>query len=301
MMKFMTVTNHLGESLTLDLANPELSGFAIVNIDGLGPVKADISITNLSTADGGLYNSSRVGVRNIVIDIKYLWKPTIEDSRQLSYKYFPTKKEVTLTFDTDNRSCEIVGLVESNSPNIFSSESGAQISILCPDPYFYSLNDVSTVFSGVQAMFELPFSNESLTEKLIEFGSIQSNQVTNILYEGDAYTGVDVYLHAFGPVENPMVYNTVTQEFIKIDTAKLQTLTGSGIIAGDDIHISTIRGKKQMKLTRSGVVTNILNCLDEDSSWFGLEKGDNLYSYTASSGETNLEIRFDNRVRYEGV
>ncbi len=42
---------------------------------------------------------------------------------------------------------------------------------------------------------------------------------------------------------------------------KLQKLTGSGIVYGDKISISTIKGEKSIVLTRNGVRKNILNCL----------------------------------------
>lgn len=37
MIKSVTVVNHLGESLKLDLASPEKSGFIVKSIEGLGP------------------------------------------------------------------------------------------------------------------------------------------------------------------------------------------------------------------------------------------------------------------------
>ena len=43
MIKSVTITNHLDESIKLDLFNPEESGFIIKNIEGLGPVKANIN------------------------------------------------------------------------------------------------------------------------------------------------------------------------------------------------------------------------------------------------------------------
>ena len=55
MIKSVTVVNHLGESLKLDLASPEKSGFIVKSIEGLGPVKATVNTTKMSTTDGALY------------------------------------------------------------------------------------------------------------------------------------------------------------------------------------------------------------------------------------------------------
>lgn len=301
MIKAITVKNYLGDSIKLELARPELSGFAITNIDGLGPGKANINTTEISTTDGGLYNSARVPVRNIVISIRYLWKDTIEDVRQLSYKYFPLKRKVTLTIETDNRIAEIEGYVESNEPTIFSKEESADISIICPNPYFYSAGTDTTVFSGIEPMFEFPFSNESLTDPLLEMGMIQNYTEKVVIYDGDAETGVKITIHARDTASGISIYNIGTREVMKIDTDKLETLTGSGLVAGDMIVINTNPGEKSIVLQRNGVTTNILNCLVRDSDWFKLAKGDNIFAYTAETGSNNLNFTIENRVLYEGI
>ena len=111
MIRAVTVTNYLGESKRFELAFPEKSGFAVQSISGLGPSKADINTTEISTNDGSLYNSARVNSRNIVMSLKLMFTPQIEDTRQDSYKYFPIKKRVTLLIETDNRICETYGYV----------------------------------------------------------------------------------------------------------------------------------------------------------------------------------------------
>lgn len=304
MIKSMKVTNYLGVSLDFDLTNPVPSGFAILSIDGLGPVKADINVTDIASFDGALYNSSRVGKRNIVMKFRFFPHPTIEDTRLLSYKMFPVKKQVTILLETDNRLASVTGYVESNEPDIFSENEGCQVSIICPDPYFYSEGEDGTteiVFSSSEPAFEFPFSNESLEEKLITFGIIKIYNERTLYYKGDTETGVTITLHATGQVDNVKIYNTKTAEFINIDTTKLQELTGSGIIAGDTITICTLKGKKSITLLRNSETTNILNCIDKNSTWFQLAKGDNLFAYSATYGATNLQIRISSQTIYEGV
>ena len=88
---------------------------------------------------------------------------------------------------------------------------------------------------------------------------------------------------------------------MKIDTDKLIAMTGSPIITGDDISIVTLVGQKSITLTRDGVETNILNCLDRNSDWLRLVKGDNIIAYTADIGSVNLQFAIENRTIYEGV
>lgn len=140
MIKSVTVTNPSGESLVLELKRPDLSGFKVVSITGLGPTDATINFSDLGSGDGSMYNSSRVGTRNIVLTLAFMENPTIEVTRQLSYKYFPTKKLIKIDVETDNRTVTTYGYVERNEPNIFSSEETTQISIVCANPYFTDIN-----------------------------------------------------------------------------------------------------------------------------------------------------------------
>lgn len=304
MIRSVTVTNYLSDSKVLELANPEPSGFVITSIEGLGPVKSNINTTDLASNDGALYNSARLETRNIVFDIVFLEHSTIEETRQLTYKYFPIKKPVTLVFKVDNREAMTLGYVESNEPTIFSEREGCQISIICPDPYFYSTGEggtTVTVFSGVQPNFQFPFSNESLLIPLIEMGIIENLKERTIYYTGDSETGVVIQIHAIGRADNITIYNTGTRETFTIDTTRLEALTGYGIIAGDDIEISTLRGKKRITLLRNGIQTNILNCIDKNSSWFQLAKGDNVFTYVATYGSSNLQFKIISQIVYEGV
>lgn len=304
MIKSITVTNYLGDSIKLELARPEESGFIVTSVTGLGAGKANINMTEVATNNGGLFNSSRLPSRNIVISLKFMFKETIEDMRQLSYKYFPIKKKLTLLVETDNRLAEIDGYVETNEPDIFSKEEGSDISIVCPNPFFYSAGKDginTTIFYGVEPLFEFPFSNESLYECLLEMGRIQNQTEKTIVYSGDAEIGVTIAIHAIGEARNITIYNTGTREIMRIDTDKLKAFTGSGIIPGDEIVICTVKGQKSITLLRNGKTTNILNCLDKNADWFQLAKGDNIFAYTVEEGRANLQFRIENRIVYEGV
>ena len=175
---------------------------------------------------------------------------------------------------------------------------------MCPNPYFRSAGEngiTETVFSGITSQFEFAFENDSLDEPMLEFGSIQNLTEQTIYYTGDAETGVTIYIHALGEVRNITIYNTGTRELMKIDTYKLEEMTGYGILAGDEITICTIKQKKSVSLLRNGITTNILNCLGKKVDWFQLSKGDNVFTYIAEYGGTNLQFRIQSQVVYEGV
>jgi len=307
MIYSFAITNYLGDRVKLELGKPEVSGFLIKSVTGLGPVKANVNTTEVVTNDGSMFNSARLSQRNIVFQLAFVdtvYGETVEDIRQKSYKYFPAKKSVEIVIETDNRYVKIKGYVESNEPDIFSSQEGTQISIICPDPYFYSAGEDGnnvTDFYTIDPMFEFPFSNESLTDPLLIFGEIQIKTEGVITYHGDSEIGVVIYIHAIGPATNINIYNTETREVMMINTAKLEKLTGKGLVASDDIVINTTKGEKSITLVREGASYNILNCLDKNTDWFTLSKGDNIFAFTAETGVTNLQFRIENQVIYEGV
>lgn len=329
MIYAVTVTNHVGESLRCDLANPEQSGFAITRIEGIGPGSSTINITDVATMDGGFYNSSRLSSRNITLSIVFTDPPRpnptytkvygVESSRHLSYRFFPLKKPIRLTFETDERVCEIEGYVESNEPDIFNKQESTQISILCPNPYFKLVTHseyIRTVIAS-RGLFEFPFQNPSLTAKRIIFGNAVGNNRRFVQYDGDIEAGVllhiiandslsDIYIYYEGieedhsgvpSSENPFDYTHV----IKIDNARLQALTGSPIQAGDEIVISTIKGSKYAWLIREGVTYNILGCLGDNPYWFQLEKGNNIFLTQISSGILSSTIYLEHQTLFLGV
>lgn len=303
MIQSVKATNHLGESIILELKNPATSGFFIRGIDGLGPPKAVINYTDVLSIDGATFNSSRISSRNIVLDLGFVWGPleTIEDIRLKSYKYFPAKKNVVLEITTDTRVGVVTGYVESNEPNIFSKEESTMISIICPSAYFESTELIETLFSGVEAAFEFPFSNESTSTPLLSFGEVVINTRQTVIYNADANAGFTIKVHFLGGVNDLTVYDITHGGYIGIDSAKLIAMTGSDFIAGDDLVISTVKGNKYIWLYRGSNVFNILNALTEGSSWFELTSGDNVFDYTADSGLSNMQFSIQHRLLYEGI
>lgn len=306
MIKSVTITNPLGESLKLELTKPEESGIIVKSIGGLGPVKADVHTFDLATLDGSLDNGARLGTRNIVFSLEFTGI-SIESIRQKTYRYFPIKQNITMTFITDNRECYTTGRVESNEPDIFSKNEGCQISVLCPNSYFYKLKEDIKDFFGENSIFEFPFENNSSeldivdSNPVLEMGEIQTMTGGNIYYEGDAEVGIIIQIHAIGNVSGFTIYNMDTRESMSISDTLLTELTGSGIIAGDTITINTNKGSKSVNLLRNGETINVLNVLGFPIDWFVIRRGDNRFTFYAEKGVFNLQIKILYTIAYEGI
>ena len=311
MIRSISVINEYGDGLTISMERPQDSGFQILGIDGITPVKATVNTTPFSGSDGTVFNSAQLGERNIVLTLGFLENPDIETTRQLSYKYFPIKRPITFLIETDNRSLFIQGYVESNAPNVFSAEQTTQISIICTDPYFYSLTGdgtTVTMFSGVAEEFTFPFSNDGVATKSIEFGQVSVIQTMVVPYEGDGEIGMlfHIFVMTGGTnMESLTIWNTQTLETIVINLARLRTDPyWTHTLPGDEIVISTVKGNKFVKWIRAGVETSLLSAWTHGNVWHTLHKGTNVfaYSYVVDPQVVGAaQFSIENQIIYEGV
>lgn len=305
MIKSVTITNPTGEEVTINLGDVEpASGLFITEIEGLGPPKADINLTALAARDGSMYNSSRANERNIILHIRYINVGSVEDVRLLTYRYFPLKKQVKLHIETENRIVEVEGYVESNEPDIFSKEESATISILCESAWLKDASDTGTQiidFSDIVSLFEFEFWDENSKSPTIEFSSIEIKRENTITYRGEADTGFIMRMFIEGPVTNPIIYNLETRESMRIDTTKVAKIIGSSVNAGDTIIINSKANEKSIRLIRAGLSYSILNAIDVNSAWFILHQGDNIFSYTADTGELNIVFQIESQILLQGV
>lgn len=304
MIKSYIITNEAKESIRLEMTRPETSGFIIKSVEGLGPTKANINMTDIASHNGSFYKSSRLERRDIIFTLLFQDSLTesIEDVRHKSYKYFPEGERVRITVETDTRIAYTDGIVEHNEPTIYGEERvGCTVTVICPDPYLYSPSIFDNVFSGVKPLFEFPFSNESLTEPLLEMGSIEQNTTKVVYNSGEVEVGLSMIIHALDTASDITIFNLTTEEQMKISTSRITVNGVTGLLAKDTITIESHPMEKSITLLRNGVTYNILNCLDRGTKWFSLSKGDNLFAYKAEEGEANLQFRILHNVAYRGV
>lgn len=304
MIYTIVATNDKGDSVELDLANPWAGGIAVTGASGLGPADGTINTVNFATSDGALFNSSRIKSRDIELNLKFLGSD-IEAVRHRLLRYFRIKHPITLDFITDYRHTYITGHVEKNEIDIFSNSEGADITIVCPNPFF-KLRDPakgknSVRFTTSTPSFEFEFQDPNSESPTLVFGEMTATGETVVVYEGDADASTIVDIQFLGPASGVKLYNATTQTRINIDTNEISRLLGSAIRAGDRLSISSGVGDKYVKAYRDGKVYNALSALDKDSDWIFLTPGDNLITVRADTGIDNVSaiISFENL--YESI
>lgn len=288
----MTVTNNHKESLELVLREPEKTGLLIDSIDGLGEPDSRPSINTIGLTDYSRLNNVRLEPREIEIKLLFIGDD-IEANRLMTYKYFPTNTMITLRFKTDYRDVVCTGVVTKNDPIIFSKECGCDISIKCPDPYFYSTDKFDVMFASVEPLFHFPFSDSEENE--IQFGVLRITKNKSIYYMGEKEASIIMDLRMNSTVENLVLYNVTHSQQMAIDMS---------FIEGDQVIISTGVGKKNAYLIRDGIRTNILKYIVFRAGyddWIKLYQGDNEITYTASTGDNDVIMNVTYQNVYKGV
>lgn len=294
MFRRVTVVNNKGEALELDLYHPEKSGLILLDVQGLGIEGVNISTTSLGNQNGAIFNNSRMGVRNITMDVMMLYtESNIEGIRHKMQKYFLPNLPITLIFETDEVKAQIVGYIDKVDPEIFKSREDGQISIQCPDPCFYANDYIITTFSGAKAMFEFPFSNESLTTKLIEFSEILYDPRATINYKGSLAVGVLIEIEFRSEADTITIWNVDTNEELIINMDVIISNMGIQPTRDDKIEISTITGNKYARLyqARTQKWFNIIGAIDINSTWLQLTPGVNIFDYFAAN-DTDRDLVF---------
>lgn len=296
----VTVTNHNGDSLRMEYKHPSSAGLFIANMTGLGSPKANINMTNYAVIDGAMYNSSRAQSRNITMTIQP-FQDDMEMHRHRCYELFPVKKKVRLLIETVRRTCYIDGFVETCEPNIFTKEQRVFVSILCPDPYFREISTTRSMYYRAAPAFHFPIGTVS-NPPPYELGVLSDNyQIINVDYDGDADTGVLLYLEMDGQVGDITLTNSSTRETMHISADRVAVMTGQALGIGDAIQISTIQGDKYINLIRAGESINLISALSRDSDWLTLTVGNNRFAYTAASGKENIVVRVEYATAFVGV
>jgi hypothetical protein len=243
--------------LTMSERGPQTDLIQIRNIEGLGPVNADVNTSPYGSIDGESFVGAHAPKRNIVITVglnpDYVdW--STEALRRIIYRYFMSKQFVRLVFRSDDEMPDVFieGYAESVSPTIFSKDGEIQISVICPDPYF-----------------------TAVTPKAVH-GNIGGTSNTLIKYNGTVETGYTIAVSQIGPPD----FGLVTVRWggnapQAASTAMFQVQ--ASVNASNYFAMGSLPGKKAVQNVQlqTGIITNLLNKITEGSAWPTLIPGDN--------------------------
>lgn len=261
-------------------------------IEGLNPPPGTISTSSYAGMDGSYLNNAFIEKRNVVIHFE-MRGIGVEKRRHQLYKVVKPSRYVKVYYKTAGIDVFTEGYVETCEVNNFEMLTTGQISILCPDIYWYSTESVMAYYSQILGAFTFPFPTESNPEPFV-LGKYNTQNIMEIINDGDEI-GFTLVIEASSDEEvatrSPTLYNADTDEYLQI--------TGE-ILAGDIITVTTKTGHKTVTLDRGGVKTNIINRLVSGSTWLTLREGRNRF-YLRGTGLQNLKVTIVHTNAYLGV
>lgn len=250
MITRVEVRNKQGALLNLQL-DDDTDSFHVLDIDGLGPVKATLVSSSFAQLPGGQLNSKRREARNIKFQLGLNPDPAAPESyeslRFQLYEFFMSESDVSLRFFTDGGlTVDILGTVETCDPSIFDQEPAMQVSIMCYNPDLFDPTPVQ-----------------------LTGDTVSDSTTTPITYDGHIETGVVFVLNVDRTLTDFTLYYT-------LPSGEIRSMDFSGALeSGDTLTISTVPRSKSVTLVRSGISSSMLWAISPQSTWMTLERGVN--------------------------
>lgn len=151
--------------------------------------------------------------------------------------------------------------------------------LFAPYPFFKSINETIAEIGLLRPLFSFPV-NYAVPHK---FGEKSATRYINIYNDSDVNVTFALRLSASGISTNPVIAN--------LQTFKMLKLNGS-LESGDVLEI--YRDEENVlnaELTSNGIKTDAISWIDESSTLFELEVGDNLISVIDDNGGANLSAQ----------
>lgn len=273
----------------LELTHNE-ENYQVTNIEGINPPNANINTRNYANGDGSSFNSSRIPNREIVITV-YI-NGDVQKNRLTLYKYCRNKEWCKIYYKDEYRDVYIEGYVQILEAPKFVQKQVAQISILCPNPYFKDMETIVQSISKIVKKFTFPFSiNEN---EPIPFSELELEKVTNIINDSESETGLIINAKFMGTVDKLEIRNVDNGESFVINYR---------FAKNDKLVINCNRGNKSVVLTREAIEYNLIPYVQSGSVFFQLRIGDNDFSFLADEGINDMlvDINFRYYKVYLGV
>lgn len=274
MMYTAKIENINGDVLLLTGRENE---YQVINIEGLNPPNAQINLTTIVNLDGAMFNSAKLDTRNIVLTVKI--NGDVEKNRLQLYKHFRTKEWCRFFYTNGSRDVFIDGYVDTVECGLFSNAESAQISILCPYPFFKSLSEITAEITDTLGLFVFPFAINY--DEPVPFSELLQEEATSILNDSESEGGITITMTILDPVSRIEVKNTTTGE---------DFVLAYSFLANDRVTVNTQKGEKSVRLLRGNEQSNIFGAVQAGSKFIQIAPGVNTFEYRVDNGTANADV-----------
>ncbi|MBP3881827.1 MAG: phage tail family protein [Lachnospiraceae bacterium] len=275
----------------LEFTEAEFGPFLLTEAEGLYESKNTVYVSENSMIDGAVYQGSVAKYRNIVLHVTDTGD--YPENRDALNRLFKEKSVGTLVFREANANPRKIDYyVESLDSTGKDPYREHQVSLICPDPFFYDIEGSDESMASWISAFEFPFES---TAQGFEFG-YQSNELIKTIQNDIAEDniGVTITITCMGAVVNPSITHIETGDRISIGHSGKPF----EISTGDVVVITTATGNKHVTLTHNGVTSEVNHYLTEDSVFVQLMRGSNSFGFNADQGLNNLSISISYTFKY---
>ncbi len=251
-------------------------------MEGFSASEYIFNISDNAVYDGGSVSGVKIASRPLFIEIE-------EDvSNQSHYLSFFNPKKTGVLYVTVGKNTKLINYQIARF-NVKQSNSYdppvLQIELICPDPYFYDVDDFGKNIASRQALYAFPFVWLEGKDLISDYKVFTDE--TMIINRGDVETGLIIDFKCTGAVTNPKIEILGTGEFMRI--LRVMEL-------GDTIQFETNTARKNIYV--NGVkYTNF----DPGSTFFSLQEGENILKYSSDTGYEFLDVYVRYRAKYLGV
>ena len=147
-----------------------------------------------------------------------------------------------------------------------------------PFPYFSEIEERRYLIGGITPQFRLPINYRNPHR----FGVKSADKYINIPNPGDVRVPFKVVIRSDGTSTNPVITNMATYAFLKFNGT---------LYAGEYITVyRDDRNVLRAELTQGSSTTDIIDWIDDGSTLFELEAGDNLISANDDQSSSRLTV-----------
>lgn len=251
-------------------------GETVFDMDLGSGVSVDIGTSQGFSQIGETVESMTVGGRTITVHGTIFGN--VQSRKKMMRKVFAPFVWGKLTFEGKN----YIRVCVKDSPAFSPIRDDGRFTMLlyAPFPFFYSVDDAHYSIGEILPMFSFPV-NYATPHK---FGERGTEKYTNVYNDGDVAVPFNVYMETFGTSVNPLIVNLDTHEYLKLNG----TLT-----AGDVANIYRDSNNiLRVELSTDGEVVDILSWVDDGSTLFQLNPGDNIIAFDDDGGGSSLTVKF---------
>jgi hypothetical protein len=279
----LTYINSYGDRIDFSAAG----GFVVSSKSGFTENSIDVSMSQGVHQIGGTMQGQSIQSKSITINGELVHDA--EAKRKHMLECVAPGVEGRLIYNDE----WFIDVVPASTPSIEAGMACAkfQFRLRAAYPYWQSLSKRETYMAWNRPLFSFPWNISDPNPFM--FSERNPSRFANIYNGGNVKVPFSVIFRAVSMgVENPSIINIGTLEFIKINRV---------MNVGEVITVTNTSERITVTLERGGIVEDIFSWTDINSTFFLLDKGDNVLKYDADTNAENLDVRVIMRDAVVGV